>query len=431
MESLNELWEQICEKLKSEVTSVSYNVWFSIIDPVAFDGQTLTVAVPTDFQRGILQKNWITLLNTVTEKIIGYECKINIIVNNEEEKAKDDEAAKQINNYTFDNFIVGPSNRFSYAAAHSVAETPGGNFNPLFIYGNPGLGKTHLLTAIYKYIKENHPKMNAVFVRGEQFGNELIEAIQGGSTSTFHEKYRDADLLCVDDIHFIAGKESTQEEFFNTFNVLYQDHKQIVVTSDRPPKDIQTLDDRIKSRLECGLIASVSPPDFETKVAVIKSKADILGIEISDEVASFIANQIKSNIRQIEGTVKKLCAFQKLTGEKINMMLAQKAIADIRSDDATPVTIDKIILEVARTYNVTSEDIISKKQSKDISYARQVAIYVIREITQLPLLTIGKEVGGKDHATVSYSLKKINNILDNNPKERATVNDIIKNINSL
>lgn len=430
MQSLNALWEQVCDKIKEEITSVMYNVWFAILSPEDFNGETLTLSVPTEFQRGIVEKNWMRLLNESVESIIGYNCKINIIVKSDE-KPLEKPAVSLKSQFTFDTFVVGPSNRFCQAAARSVAENPGGKYNPLFIYGNPGLGKTHLLNAIYNYVKDHNPNANIVLVRGEEFANEIIEAIHNQSTAVVREKYREADFLCIDDIHFIAGKPSTQEEFFNTFNVLYLDGKQIVVTSDRPPRDIQALEERIQSRLESGLLADLSPPEFETKVAVIYSKAELLGINIPENVAFFIADQIKNNFRQIEGIVKKLFAFKQITGEEPNIMLAQKAISEIRSDDATPVTVDKILLEVARTYNVTREDIISKKQSKEVSFARQVAIYVIREITNMPLLNIGKEVGGKDHATVSYSLKKINNILNTNPKERATVNDIIKNINSL
>ncbi|MBQ8533468.1 MAG: chromosomal replication initiator protein DnaA [Clostridia bacterium] len=429
MESLKDLWEQVCDKIKEEITSVMYNVWFDILEPVDFNGEILTLSVPTDFQRGIVEKNWMRLLDESVAHIIGYNCKINIVV--KEEEKPEVKPVPLMNQFTFETFVVGPSNRFCHAAAKSVAENPGGKYNPLFIYGNPGLGKTHILNAIYNYVKDHSPHINIVLVRGEQFANEIIEAIHNHSTTVIRDKYRQADFLCIDDIHFIAGKQSTQEEFFNTFNVLYQDGKQIVVTSDRPPRDIQALEERIQSRLESGLLADLSPPDFETKVAVIYSKAELLGITVPENVAYFIADQIKNNFRQIEGIVKKLFAFQQITGEEPNIMLAQKAISEIRSDDATPVTIDKILMEVARTYNITREDILSKKQSKEISYARQVAIYVIREITNMPLLNIGKEVGGKDHATISYSLKKINQILDTNPKERATVNDIIKNINSL
>lgn len=430
MESLKDLWEQVQERIKQQITSVMYNVWFAILEPVDFNGEALTLSVPTSFQKKIVEQNWMKVLDECVSAIIGYSCGINIIVK-EEEKPEKTPSEPLTNRYTFENFVVGNSNRFSHAAAKSVAEVPGGNFNPLFIYGNPGLGKTHLINAIKNYVNEHRPETNVVLVRGEEFANDIIEAIHNHSTQLVRDKYRQADYLCIDDIHFIAGKESTQEEFFNTFNVLYQEHKQIVVTSDRPPRDIQALEDRIKSRLENGVLADLTPPDFETKVAVIYSKAEMLGIKIPENVAQFIANQIKNNFRQIEGIVKKLYAFKQITGEEPNLMLAQKAISEIRSDDSSPVTIDKILSEVARTYNITIEDIVSKKQSKEISYARQVAIYIIREITNMPLLNIGKEVGGKDHATVSYSLKKINKILDTNPKERATVNDIIKNINSL
>ena len=289
--------------------------------------------------------------------------------------------------YTFDTFIVGSSNEFAYAACKAVADGGGGMvYNPLFIYGPSGLGKTHLITATAKEMKNKNNDLNIIYVTGETFSSEIINAIQTNSTTKFHDKYRSADVLLVDDIQFIAGKNSTQEEFFHTFNALYQDGKQIVLTSDRPPKAIKTLEDRIRSRFESGLIADINTPDFETRMAIIKRKAELLELKIPDDVAQFIANKLKTNIRQLEGAVKKLKALNHYAGSQPSISMAQSVIRDILNDDQPlPITVEKIIAEVANVYGVTPEDIRSTKRASAVSNARKIAIYVVREITQMPL----------------------------------------------
>lgn len=311
-----------------------------------------------------------------------------------------------------------------------MATKPAILYNPLFIYGNSGLGKTHLLYAVSKEVHKSFPQMSIVYIKGDDFTNEMIEAIKSGTTAAFREKYRHADLFLVDDIQFIAGKESTQEEFFHTFNTLYEAKKQIVLTSDRPPKDIATLDDRLKTRFEWGLTADIQPPDFETRIAIITRKAESLGFTIPDNVCEYIANKLKSNIRQLEGAVKKLRAFYLLESKPINIATAQAAISDIiNNDQPAPVTVDKIIEEVARTYGgITSEDIRSQKRNSNISAARQVSMYIVREITQMSMVEVGQTFGGRDHSTVVYAIRQVEKNLKNDPHMKAMVDDIIKNI---
>ena len=271
--------------------------------------------------------------------------------------------------------------------------------------------------------------MNIVYIKGDEFTNELVEAIRHGTTAEFHQRYRKADVFLVDDIQFIAGKESTQEEFFHTFNTLYEAKKQIVLTSDRPPKDIATLEERLLTRFEWGLTADIQPPDFETRIAIIKRKAELLGIDLPNNVIEYIANRLKNNIRQLEGTVKKMKAYYLLNGDALNLSTAQMAVSDIiNNEQPVPVTVEKIIEEVARTYGTSPEDIRSSKRSANISNARQVAMYVVREITQMPMTSIGEEFGGRDHSTVVYAIQQVEKGMARDPKTKGTVEDIIKNI---
>ena len=331
--------------------------------------------------------------------------------------------------YSFENFIVGSSNKFAYAASQAVASKPAGYYNPLFIYGGSGLGKTHLLYAICNEIRKNTPSVKIIYTKGEYIANELIEAIGSGTTPEFRAKYRQVDVLLVDDIQFIAGKISTQEEFFHTFDALHQANKQIVLTSDRPPKEIATLEERLRTRFEMGLLADIQPPDLETRIAIIKRKAKLLDLVISDNVAEYIASQLKNSVRQLEGAVKRMRAQYLLGGEAPSLITAQNAIRDIRNDSQpVPVTVERIITEVARTMNVTPEDIRSTKRSAPISQARQVAEYVVRDITGLPMKSIGEEFGTRDHSTIVYAIQKVENRMTKDPSFKGMVMDIIKNI---
>lgn len=437
MESFTEAWNLICDYCRSRITDVAYKTWISRIRPVNLDF-TQGIAIleaPNEFHRQTLTRCYTSLLNDAFKEVFGSGIEIRICTpeqNTEEpEKNKTEENQKKSDDYefTFDTYIVGSSNKFAHAASMAVATKPAVLYNPLFIYGNSGLGKTHLLYAICNEISRTNPEMNIIYIKGDEFTNELIEAIRRGTTAEFHQRYRKADVFLVDDIQFIAGKDSTQEEFFHTFNTLYEAKKQIVLTSDRPPKDIATLEERLLTRFEWGLTADIQPPDFETRIAIIKRKAELLEIALPDNVTEYIANRLKNNIRQLEGAVKKMKAYYLLNGESPSITTAQAAISDIiNNDQPSPMTIEKIIEEVARTYGITSEDIRSSKRSANISNARQVAIYVVREITQLPMTTIGEEFGGRDHSTIVYAIQQVEKSSKKDPKTKATVEDIIKNI---
>ena len=325
--------------------------------------------------------------------------------------------------------MVGSSNKFAHAASQAVASKPASYYNPLFIYGGSGLGKTHLLYAICNEIRKNSPAANILFTKGEYMANELIEAIQKGQTMEFRAKYRQVDVLLIDDIQFISGKVSTQEEFFHTFDALHQANKQIVLTSDRPPREIATLEERLRTRFEMGLLADIQPPDLETRIAIIRRKAQLLDIPITDDIAEYIAGQLKSNVRQLEGAVKCMRAQYLLAGEQPTLVTAQNAIRDIRNDSQpVPITVERIINEVARTMTVTPEDIRSTKRSAPISQARQVAAYVVRSITGLPMKAIGEEFGTRDHSTIVYAIQKVESRMAKDSSFKGMVGDIIKNI---
>jgi len=333
--------------------------------------------------------------------------------------------------FTFDNFVVGPSNRFAHSAAIAVSKTPGQVYNPLFIYGPPGVGKTHLLYAIANGIRKENPEANIVYIKGDQFTNELIDAIKNGKNIEFRSKYREADLFLVDDIQFIAGKEATQEEFFHTFNKLYEDHRQIVLTSDRKPDDMLTLEERLRSRFLWGLIADINPPDYETRMAIIQNKAKQLGLTLSDDVCNYIAINITSNVRQIEGTVKKILAYRDLNNMPLDLPNISRAIDDMfKSEGNALPTPSLIISQVCKFYNVDESVLRSTQRSKGVAEARQVAQYLIRKLTNLSFPDIGKEFA-RDHATVMHSIKKVEISLKNGDSNmQNNIRDITANINS-
>ena len=434
MDSFNEAWKIVCDYCKQRITDVAYTTWISKIEPVNLDfaqGKAILM-VPTDFNRQTLIRGYMKLLNDAFASVFGEGIKICFTVPDEivtREPEQNDISVDADYEFTFSSFIVGSSNKFAHAASLAVATNPGGSYNPLFIYGNSGLGKTHLLYAIRNEIHRTNPEKIIQYVKGDDFTNELIEAIRLNAASDFRNKYRKSDVLLVDDIQFIGGKESTQEEFFHTFNSLYEAKSQIVLTSDRPPKEIKTLEDRLKSRFESGLIADIQPPDFETRIAIIKRKAELLEMNLPDDIVEYIATRLKTNIRQLEGVVKKLKAKSQLYGEKVTINVAQKTISDIlNNDQPPPLTVEKIIDEVARTFGITSEDIRSSKRNSNISNARQIAIYAVREITDLSMNLIGEEFGNRDHSTIVYAIKQIEKNMNKDPKLKATVEDIIKNI---
>ncbi len=431
--SFTEVWSLVCAYCKSRITEIAFSTWIGRIEPVSLDlaGGAAVLKVPNELHRQTVLHYYMDLLKEAFRQIFSRDIEIRLCLPEEEAPAARKEAETGGDNYefTFDTYIVGPSNKFAHAASMAVASKPASLYNPLFIYGNSGLGKTHLLYAIRNEINHTHPDMDIVYIKGDEFTNELIDAIRRGTTGEFHQRYRHADVLLVDDIQFIAGKDSTQEEFFHTFNTLYEAKKQIVLTSDRPPRDIATLEERLLTRFEWGLTADIQPPDFETRIAIIKRKAELLKIELPDSVVEYIANRLKNNIRQLEGAVKKMKAYHLLNGDPFNIQTAQAAISDIiNNDHPTPYTVEKIIDEVARTFGTTGEDIRSSRRAANISSARQVSMYVVREITQLPMAAIGKEYGNRDHSTVVYAIQQVEKNMQRDMKLKATVNDIIKNI---
>ncbi|WP_195543121.1 chromosomal replication initiator protein DnaA [Massiliimalia timonensis] len=465
MESFSEVLNLVKNSLKSEISDVAFQCWISPIEAIKLEGSNAHICVANPFHKDILNNQYKNKLEKGFTEILGFP--VNLVIQTNEEiqqnidrqdipktilpeenndaelegynKALDfmetqqnklNETLKNGNyDYTFDTFIVGSSNNFAYAACKAVAQKNSAAYNPLFIHGPSGLGKTHLLYAIKHEFAKNNPNANIIYVSSETFTNELINAIQKQTIGEFRNKYRKADILLIDDIQFIAGKESTQEEFFHTFNELHQVGKQIVLTSDRPPKDIKTLEDRLKNRFEWGLLTDIGLPDFETRIAIIKRKADLLNINIPDDVAQFIASKLKNNIRQLEGAVKKIKAYKYYAGSNPSLSVAQTVIKEILNDNQpAPVTVEKIIEEVAKTYSVTPEDIRSNKRTAPLPIARQVSIYVVREITQMTQAAIGDEFGGRDHATIVYSIQKVQKIIEKDAHTKAIVDDIIKNI---
>ncbi len=439
MGSFDEAWKVICDYFQKEkkLTDVAYKTWISRIKPVDidFEQNRITLLVPNDFHRQTLLGCYMPILEDAYEAIFGTRFDTVFTVPDEIEKKEekflsDENSADAGYEYTFDTFIVGSTNKFAHAACLAVAQNPAKAYNPLFVYGNSGLGKTHLLYAIGNEIKKTYPDKNIVYIKGDDFTVELIEAIKYAKTSEFRQKYRHADVLLVDDCQFIGGKESTQEEFFHTFNALFEAQKQIVLTSDRPPKEIKILEDRLRSRFESGLLADIQPPDLETRIAIIKRKSEILGLNLDDDVCECIASKIKSNIRQLEGVVKKLKARFYLTGESATIATVSEAVSDILNNEAPPeLTVEKIIEEVARTFGVEPDDIRSQKSRRaNINKPRQIAIFIVRELTSLSMEAVGKEFGGRHYSTIVYTVQQVEKNIKTDTNLRETVEDIIKNI---
>lgn len=426
MESLNEVWDKVRALLEENISDVSFSVWLDPVSALEINSSEFVLLAPNNFTRNIIIDQFTPQIEDAFREVTGLPLPVRVIIPAE---AQARNSPDDLYKYTFENFIVGASNQFAYAAATSVARDPGSSYNPLFIYGQPGLGKTHLLFAISTAISNNNPKAVITYIKGDQFTNELIQALGEGRMSDFHSKYRYSDVLLVDDVQFIAGKERTQEEFFHTFNALFQDRKQIVLTSDRPPKEISTLDERLRSRFEHGLLADIQPADFETRMAILKRKASMIGLDLDDSVCSYIASKLKSNIRQLEGVIKKMSVICMVEKDKPNIITAQTAIKDILSDVTPPsVQIDRVITEVSRNFELSPDDIRSQKRSGKIPLARQVSMYIIREVTDLTYKEIGESFGSKDHTTVIYSVKQVEDRMKKQPDFRANIEDIIKNV---
>lgn len=435
MNSLNDIWASVMEILSGELTQTAVNTWFSDCTPVEISDSTLILHTSSDFKRSIIKSRFEETICAALYELFSCPFELVVLAGEDElqeyrEKKPSSEDMPEMEGYTFDRFVVGPSNKFAHAAAIAVAQNPGKTYNPLFIYGNSGLGKTHLLLSIGQAIRQTMPAANIAYVKAEDFVNQMIRSIQSGTTEMFRQKYRNADLLLMDDIQFIAGKESTQEEFFHTFNCLYEAGKQIVITSDRPPLEMVKLDDRLRTRFEGGLLADVQPPDVETRMAIIRNKAAQFGMMLSDDVVKYIAENITSNVRQLEGVVKRLTAYRDILDDTITVDSVKRAIKDVIRTGTYIPTPEVIIEETARYYQLTAEDLRSQRRSKNTAMARQVSMYLMRNLTNLSLKDIGAEYGDRNHATVLSSIRKVEDLLKSDPNMAGTVRDITSNINS-
>ncbi len=434
MNSIQDIWNGIMEILSEKLTTTSINTWFTDCTPIDLKDGTLVLHTSTPFKREILKTRFESEIKDALREMFSCDFEIMILAGDElndyQAEEKEEHALPEMDGYTFENFIVGKSNEYAYAAAKGVVKNPGSKvYNPLFIYGNSGLGKTHLLCAIGTAIHENNPDAKIAFIKGEEFTNQMVRSIREGTADEFRQKYRFVDLFLVDDIQFIAGKEATQEEFFHTFNSIYEAGHQIVITSDRPPIDMLRLDDRLRTRFEGGLLADVQPPDVETRMAIIRNKAGHLGMQLSDEIVAYIAQKLTSNVRQIEGVINRLTAFREITGNEITREMVDDGIGIVIRDGIYVPTPDVILSETARYYQVSLEEIKGISRQKNIVTARHITAYLIRNLTNLSLPNIGTFLN-RDHATVLASIRKIENQIKNDNKLADTIRDITSNINS-
>ena len=449
MHIIQEKWSDILNMIKIEhdVSDVSYSAWLEPLKVYKVEGNVVTIIVTNgSMALSYINKKYILPLKVAIAETTGEDFEISLVLPEEikEEVTPQPALAAPVSlneniekanlnpRYTFDTFVVGNNNKMAHAASVAVAESPGEAYNPLFIYGGVGLGKTHLMHSIAHFILQKNPSAKVLYVTSEYFTNELIDSIRNGNNSTmskFREKYRNIDVLLVDDIQFIIGKESTQEEFFHTFNTLHEANKQIILSSDRPPKEIPTLEDRLRSRFEWGLIADIQAPDFETRMAILKKKADVENLNVPNEVMVYIATKIKSNIRELEGALIRIVAYSSLTNREITVDLATEALKDIISNKQNrSITIDLIQDVVAAYFNLRVEDLKSQRRTRNVAYPRQIAMYLSRKLTDMSLPKIGEEFGGRDHTTVIHAYEKISESLNNDESLEHTINDITKKL---
>ena len=435
MNSLNDVWQEIIKNLSAHMTPTTIETWFSECRPVEIDDCRMVLYTESDFKRSIIVSRYSESIRRVLNELFSCEFELIVLSGDELEDyvshSKEDNSLPEMAGYTFDRFIVGNSNKFAHAAAIAVSEKPGLAYNPLFIYGHSGLGKTHLLLAIGQTIHEKDPSKKIAYIKGDEFTNEMVKSIKDGTGEEFRTKYRNVDLFLVDDIQFISGKQQTQNEFFHTFNNIYEAGHQIVITSDRPPLEMSLLDDRLRTRFEGGLMADIQPPDLETRMAIIRNKAAQLGLILSDDAVVYIAENITANIRQIEGVIKRLTAYKEILNQVIDIDAVKRAIGDvIRIGEYIP-TPEKIIKETARYYSIKEEDLKGQNRSKNTATARQVAMYLIRLLTNHSLNDIGEFFDGRNHSTVLSSIRKVEDLLKVDQKMGNTVRDITSNINSV
>ncbi len=440
------VWSKAKELIKARIPEQGFEAWFSAVRlESAEPGNNFAVLeVPSEFVRDWIIKNYLKIVSDCLKESLGEEREVRFSIGSSlEEKSseviqqKENYAQKKelslpnlrlIERYTFDKFVIGPSNRFAHAASHAVADSPAKEYNPLFIHGGVGLGKTHLMHAIGHYVTTKYPNLKVIYISSERFTNQLINAIQNRTTASFRSMYRSVDILLIDDIHFIAGKESTQEEFFHTFNALHEAHKQIVLSSDRSPKDIPGLEERLVSRFEWGLVTDIQHPDLETRIAILRKKAEDEGVIVPNEVTFFIAEKIKTNIRHLEGSLNRVVAYSKLINKEIDIALAREVLKNMLVEEEKRITIDIIQKKVAEYFDIRLSDMRAKKRTKQIAYPRQVAMYIARELTKLSLPEIGEQFGGRDHTTVMHAVDKIQTDLKNDPNTKNLLNKLINSI---
>ena len=451
LEEIKEKWDEILLNIKEEhdISEVSYRTWLLPLIPDSVDKDILTILVPDSAFISYVKKKYEFLLKITIEEITGFQCELDFKLKSDvKEPEKENRLINVTNNtvsqlalqnanlnprYTFDTFVVGKNNNLAHAASLAVAESPGEIYNPLFIYGGVGLGKTHLMHSVAHFILKNNPSAKILYVTSEKFTNELIDAIRNKnnvSTTEFREKYRNNDVLLIDDIQFIIGKESTQEEFFHTFNTLYESKKQIIISSDKPPKEIETLEERLRSRFEWGLTVDIQSPDYETRMAILRKKEEMEGYNIDNEVIKYIATNIKSNIRELEGALTKIVALSRLNKCDITLGLAEEALKDIISPNAQrEVTPNLIIQVVSDHFGITPLDISSQKRTKEIVYPRQIVMYLCRNMTKTPLQSIGRILGGRDHTTIIHGSEKIAADMNKDENLKNTIEILKKKIN--
>jgi len=436
---LNSFWENILDRLKNEISRPSFETWLASSRLIDFSNNNLTISVTNDFARDWLESRYANLIKSTIQNYLNAPVSLKFI--SEENQVLDNSVntrmqygtfSNKLNpKYTFDTFVIGNGNRFAHAAALAVAESPAKSYNPLFLYGGSGLGKTHLMHAISHVITKNFPMMKLLYVTGEQFTNEMIDSIRYEKQVEFRNTYRKIDVLLIDDIQFLAGKEGTQEEFFHTFNALYEANKQIIISSDRPPKEIPTLEERLRSRFEWGLTTDINPPDYETRIAILRKKAQLENITVPDEINSFIATHIHSNIRELEGALSKITAYCMLTNQTITLELAEEILKDmIPQKNQKVITVDMIQQAVADQYKLNIHELKQKKRTRAVAFPRQVAMYLCRELTDMSLPQIGEKFGGRDHTTVLHAHDKINEMRRSDPFLEKSINEIIAKLKS-
>jgi chromosomal replication initiator protein len=433
----DKLWSEVLSFLEKKTSVTAVKTWFDDSRALELTQDAAVIYTPSEFKRDVILNRYLPQLKEAFRSILGSTgIRIEILTGpmtyeSKSSPVSSNTASQSYNEFTFDRFVVGNSNKFAHAAALAVAREPAKAYNPLFIYGGSGLGKTHLLYAIANEIRRSYPSFRIVYIKGDDFTNELVSSIQVNKSMEFREKYRLADILLVDDIQFIAGKDRTQEEFFHTFNTLYESNRQIILTSDRPPREMARLEDRLRTRFEWGLLADIQPPEYETRLAIIKNKAESLGLEMPENVAEYIAQNITANIRQLEGTMKKILALRDLMKSNVDMDTVTRAISDIlRSNPGMRPTPQIIIDEVCSFYSISDKNLRGQRRDADIVLARQVAMYLIRRLTDLSFPEIGREFDGRHHATVLHSVEKIEEDMEKNIDFAATIKNLIDNISN-